>query len=106
MNGRPITEDDLHAYTDHVLDSTRQAEVMAYLDAHPDVAQRVAKFSSQREMLRAALAPIADEPIPPQLNLSRIIAARSESVIYFDAHDEADYGVAVQAMDQDRKSVV
>jgi biopolymer transport protein ExbD/biopolymer transport protein TolR len=34
--------------------------------------------------------------------LSRIIAARSESVIYFDAHDEADYGIAVQAMDQAR----
>ncbi|HSN97630.1 MAG TPA: biopolymer transporter ExbD [Candidatus Nanopelagicales bacterium] len=31
--------------------------------------------------------------------LARIMAARSESVIYFDAHDEADYGIAVQAMD-------
>jgi anti-sigma factor RsiW len=76
MNGRPITEDDLHAFVDGVLDAARQAEVTAYLGAHPDVAQRVEGFSSQRDMLRAALAPIADEPIPPQHNLARIIAAR------------------------------
>ncbi|EYF04605.1 ExbD/TolR family protein [Chondromyces apiculatus] len=31
--------------------------------------------------------------------LGRIIAARAESVIYFDAHDEADYAVAVEVMD-------
>jgi anti-sigma factor RsiW len=76
MNGRPITEDDLHAYVDGVLDTARHSEVVTYLGAHPDVAQRVEGFSSQREMLRAALAPIADEPIPPQLNLARIIEMR------------------------------
>jgi anti-sigma factor RsiW len=76
MNGQPITEDDLHAYVDGVLDTARHGEVVIYLGAHSDVAQRVAGFSGQREMLRAALAPIADEPIPPQLNLARIIEAR------------------------------
>jgi anti-sigma factor RsiW len=76
MSGRPITEDDLHAYVDGVLDTARHAEVTTYLGAHPAVAQRIGGFSSQRAMLRAALAPIADEPIPPQLNLARIIEAR------------------------------
>ena len=33
-------------------------------------------FSDQRDLLRKALAPIADEPLPPQLNLSRIIENR------------------------------
>jgi len=41
MNGRPITEDDLHAYVDGVLDIARNAEVAVYLDTHPDVARRV-----------------------------------------------------------------
>jgi anti-sigma factor RsiW len=76
MNGRPITEDDLHAYVDGVLDTARHSELVAYLGQHPDVAERVESFSHQRGMLRAALAPIADEPIPAQLNLARIIEAR------------------------------
>src|SRR5258708_24343408 len=77
MNHRPITEDDLHAYVDRVLEPERQAEVAAYLGDHPDVAKRVAAFADQRDQLRAALAPIAEEPLPPELNLSRIIENRA-----------------------------
>jgi anti-sigma factor RsiW len=76
MNHRPITEDDLHAYVDRVLEPERQAEVASYLAEHPDVARRVSAFSDQRNLLRAALAPIADEPLPPELNLSRMIESR------------------------------
>jgi len=76
MNNRPITEDDLHAYVDDVLEPERRAEVGSYLADHPDVAKRVAGFADQRELLRAALAPIADEPLPPELNLSRIVEGR------------------------------
>ena len=77
MSPRPITEDDLHAYVDRVLESERQAEVADYLREHPDVAKRVAAFAGQRELLRTALAPIAEEPLPPELNLSRIIENRA-----------------------------
>lgn len=77
MSHRPITEDDLHAYVDRVLESERQAEVAAYLDEHPDVAKRVAAFTGQRNLLRAALAPVAEEPLPPELNLSRIVENRA-----------------------------
>jgi anti-sigma factor RsiW len=76
MINRPISEDDLHAYVDRALEPERQAEVAAYLDGHPEVAKRVAAFSDQRSWLRTALAPIAEEPLPPQLNLSRIIESR------------------------------
>ena len=76
MSNRPITEDDLHAYVDQLLEPERRAEVTAYLDAHPDVARRVSAFAGQRDLLRSALAPIADEPLPPGLNLSRIIENR------------------------------
>jgi anti-sigma factor RsiW len=83
MNHRPITEDDLHGYVDGVLEPERQAEVAAYLGDHPDIAKRVAAFTGQRDLLRAALTPIAEEPLPAELNLSRIIEnrARQPSVI-------------------------
>jgi len=77
MNHRPITEDDLHAYVDRVLEPERQAEVAAYLGDHPDVAKRVTAFADQRDLLRAALAPIAEEPLPPKLNLASIIENRA-----------------------------
>jgi anti-sigma factor RsiW len=76
MSSRPITEDDLHAYVDGVLEPERQTEVAAYLEGHPDVNRRVAAFSDQRDLLRKALAPIADEPVPSQLNLSGMIESR------------------------------
>lgn len=76
MNLRPITEDDLHAYVDEALEPERRAEVASYLNDHPDVAGRVAAFTIQREQLRGALASIADEPLPAELNLSRIIEGR------------------------------
>lgn len=77
MNNRPIAEEDLHAYVDRALEPERRAQVAAYLDDHPDVAKRIGAFADQRELLRAALAPIAEEPLPPELNLSRIIERRS-----------------------------
>jgi anti-sigma factor RsiW len=72
----PITEDDLHGYIDHALDPTRRAAVEDYLDAHPDVAARTVAYESQRDALRSVLRPIAEEPIPPQLNLRHIAERR------------------------------
>src|ERR1700716_283772 len=79
MSSHPITEDDLHGFVDHLLDSARRSEVQTYLDAHPEIAARIATFSRQREALRAAAAPIADEPIPPQLNLRHLMEGRRRS---------------------------
>lgn len=76
ITSRPISEDDLHAYVDKVLDTGRHAEVEAYLDQHPDVAQRVQGFVSQRKILRATFAPISQEPVPPELSLRRLIEAK------------------------------
>src|ERR1700751_6411789 len=79
MSSYPITEDDLHGFVDHLLDSARHSEVQTYLEAHPEVAARIAAFSRQREALRAAAAPIADEPIPPQLNVRHLMEGRRRS---------------------------
>lgn len=76
MSDRPITEDDLQAYVDQTLDASRQAEVTAYLEKHPDIAARVAAYRDQRDALRAALSPVAEEPVPPELSLARMIEAR------------------------------
>jgi len=92
MSNRPITEDDLHAYVDRVLEPERWAEVASYLDAHPDVARRVAIFADQRESLRTALAPIAEEPLPPELNLAHIIDGRRQR------HPPAWWALAAAAM--------
>jgi anti-sigma factor RsiW len=78
-SGRPISEDDLHAFVDDALVPADRAEVEHYLDRHPDVAARVQGYRAQREALRAAFAPVAEEPVPAQLNLTRLIAASRRS---------------------------
>ena len=74
--GRPIAEEDLHAWIDEQLDADRQAAVSRYLQDHPDVARRVAAWREQRDALRAAFARVAAEPIPTRLQLDRLIHQR------------------------------
>lgn len=75
---RPISEDDLHAFVDGALSDGRRAEVEAYLENNPEVAERYARFGAQREALRVALGPIAAEPVPPNLNLGHLVASRRQ----------------------------
>lgn len=72
---RPVSEEDLHAYVDGLLDDARHLEIEAYLARNPEEAERVAVYARQRDALRAALAPVAEAPIPPSLNVGRMIAA-------------------------------
>jgi anti-sigma factor RsiW len=72
---RPVSEEDLHGYVDGRLEPGRRDAVEAYIDAHPDVAARVADYGRQRDALRAALARAGEAPLPPELNLERMIAA-------------------------------
>lgn len=73
---RPIAEEDLHAYVDELLDPARRSAVGRYLAVNPVAAERVAAYSAQRDRLRAAFAARASEPIPPALNLSRLVEER------------------------------
>lgn len=79
---RPITEEDLHAYVDAALSAARHTEVVDYLQAHPDVAARVDTYQAQRTALREALAPIAEEPVPAELNLAALIARHGRPARY------------------------
>ena len=73
---RPIAEEDLHAYVDDQLDPSARAAVARYLERNPVAAERAAAYAAQIERLRAAFAPRAAEPIPPALNLSRLVEER------------------------------
>ncbi|MDQ2080955.1 anti-sigma factor [Xanthobacteraceae bacterium Astr-EGSB] len=75
MNTRPISEDDLNGFVDGTLDAKRRGELTAYLEAHPDVADRIAGYRQQRDMLRATFGPVAEEPLPSRLDLRRMIDA-------------------------------
>lgn len=79
MNGRPITEDDLHAYIDGLLNDDRRSEVSAYFEQHPDVAERFASYNDHRAEIRAAFDPVSSEPVPTRLNLAHIIVANRSS---------------------------
>lgn len=70
---RPILEEELHAFADGLLDADRRAEVQRYLDRQPDAAELVDRIQTQRRVLREALRPIAEEPVPSRLNLQRLV---------------------------------
>ena len=72
----PIAEADLHAFVDNQLPSSRFAAVQRYLYANQQDARRVAAWAAQREALRQALALQAEAPLPPGLDLSRLIETR------------------------------
>lgn len=74
--GQAISEEELHALVDDHLNHEQQPRVPRYVQDHPDVARRVAAYRAQREALRAALAPVAAEPIPPRLDLQVLIQQR------------------------------
>jgi anti-sigma factor RsiW len=63
MTGRlpeGIAEDDLHAYADGQLDPKRQAEVEAWLHAHPEWHDTVTGWQQQNDTLRAMFTAAAN----------------------------------------------
>jgi anti-sigma factor RsiW len=74
--GRPVTGDELHAYVDSQVAPDRRPAVVRYLLAHPESARRVEAYATQRDMLRAALAGPASEPIPQRLRPQLLIRQR------------------------------
>ena len=75
---RPVAEEDLHAYLDGLLDDARRREIEAYLARNPAEEARMAGYARQRDALRTAFDALAETPIPPSLNVGRMIAAERE----------------------------
>jgi anti-sigma factor RsiW len=65
-----ITEADLVAYADGRLDAPRLAEAEAWLADHPEDRRKIESWRTQNAMLRAALDPIAAEPVPAALTVA------------------------------------
>jgi anti-sigma factor RsiW len=69
---RPICEDDLQAFIDGRLEPERQRLVEDYLARNPDAAAALAGQRQLRGLLREALQPKAEAPIPSRLRPERI----------------------------------
>lgn len=74
----PIREEDLHAFVDGMIEGPRRVEIEDYLARHPDIAGRMQGHADLRRRLREQLAPIMEEPIPPQLDLARRVEAHRQ----------------------------
>jgi len=61
MTMQPLSDDDLHAYVDDVIDEARRIEVEALLARDPDAAARVANWRAQAQALHALFDPVLDE---------------------------------------------
>jgi anti-sigma factor RsiW len=68
----PVTEDELHAYIDDELPAERRADVEAWLQAHPEDAERVQSWRSMAEALHARYSAVVNEPVPRRLELERL----------------------------------
>lgn len=62
-----ISEEDLHAYIDGVLDDERRLAVALFLAKSPRQAARIEAYRAQKEAIRALFGEIADEPLPKRL---------------------------------------
>jgi len=78
----PVNEDDLHAFVDGLLDAQRGKEVQDHLDRHPEDAALVSTYREQRQWLRSALAPVADEPVPERLQIHTLLARRDAQPVW------------------------
>jgi anti-sigma factor RsiW len=69
----PVTEDELHAHVDNELPAERRGEVEAWLAAHPDDAARVQSWRAMAELLHTRYDAVADESVPPRLEIDRLV---------------------------------
>ena len=68
MTGKnEITDDDLEAYIDGLLDPAREAEIASKLTADPKMGELVQAMRFQNDALRHLGEEVLDEPIPERL---------------------------------------
>lgn len=67
MSGREFSERDLHVALDGEMPAEDRQAYSAWLEAHPDMKARSARFADDRRRLREALGGIENEPAPRRL---------------------------------------
>ncbi len=76
----PVTEDELHALVDGRLDPQRTADVLAWLQAHPDQQARVDAWNRQRLQLGSLERDLLDEAVPDRFLRTLVAAAPAPGV--------------------------
>lgn len=71
MSTGKITEELLHAYVDDRLAPEERSQVQKHLASHPEVADRIADYQAQRQLLQTAYAGVLAEPVPEALRRPR-----------------------------------
>ena len=67
MSDNPeIADLELHAFIDGELEAARFNEIEAMIEADPALADRIAAFRSDKEMLKRVYGPLIDRPIPKE----------------------------------------
>ncbi|NLI26382.1 MAG: anti-sigma factor, partial [Acetobacter sp.] len=77
-----VTEDDLHAWVDELLSPERLRIVETWLDANPEVRQRVMTWRKERSLLRAALGADLESPVSERFDNLQI---HKSKLRYFNA---------------------
>jgi anti-sigma factor RsiW len=67
-----VTDADLHALVDGELSGRTRKDVMRHVAGDSAAALQVQRWIAARDALRATLAPVAEEPLPLRLTMSRI----------------------------------
>jgi anti-sigma factor RsiW len=76
-----VSEDELHAYVDGELPAERRGAVESWLTTHPEEAARVAAWRKQAELIQTRYGAIANEKIPPHLDIARMACRRRNAWI-------------------------
>ncbi len=67
MSRAPLSEDELHAYADHRLNTARRADVEAMLAQRPELRQAVADWRMHKAQLHTTYDSVLSEPLPARL---------------------------------------
>ena len=67
MSPNTIRVSDLHAYVDEVLPDAQRILIDDYLAGHPDEAEQIRDYRTQKQSLKDLFDPLLDEPIPEYL---------------------------------------
>jgi len=68
---QPLNDDRIHAYVDGQLNEADRQAFETLLQQNKELAERVAAYRQQNELLRQMFNPVLDEPIPERLALPR-----------------------------------
>src|ERR1700722_16714291 len=71
-----VSEDELHAYVDGELPTERRGAVESWLTTHPEDAAKIAAWRKQAELIQARYGAVADEKIPPRLDIGGVACRR------------------------------